>query len=95
MSATTAKKIQVCIAFYIIAFWVLLALCGCGDVDKPLPTTGQIVPLPLGMDAEVYVIDECEYIGSAVLNSKNSWLTHKGNCKYCADRLHKALLLLK
>jgi len=34
----------------------------------------------------VYTIDSCEYIG--VLQGLNGdWLSHKGNCKYCKQRL--------
>ena len=34
----------------------------------------------------VYTIDSCEYIG-VLTGLNNDWVTHKGNCKYCKQRL--------
>lgn len=31
----------------------------------------------------VYEIDGCEYIGNLWPSSQQSYLTHKGNCKFC------------
>lgn len=36
-------------------------------------------------DYEVIVIDECEYINWGVSYGYMN-ITHKGNCKYCAER---------
>lgn len=36
-------------------------------------------------DVYVYVIDSCEYVGY-IKAYRSDFLTHKGNCKYCAKR---------
>lgn len=38
-----------------------------------------------GNEIAVYVIDSCEYIGK-IGGYNNDVLTHKGNCKFCAER---------
>lgn len=38
-----------------------------------------------GSQLEIYIIDSCEYIGR-VKGSNSDKLTHKGNCKFCAER---------
>lgn len=39
----------------------------------------------------VYVIDSCEYYG--VLDCGNgNFLAHKGNCRYCQQRMRKLML---
>lgn len=41
-------------------------------------------------DVYVYVIDSCEYVG--YINAyRSDFLTHKGNCKYCAERAMHSL----
>ena len=37
-----------------------------------------------------YVIDSCEYVG-LITNFHNQFLTHKGNCKFCAERSKKII----
>lgn len=37
----------------------------------------------------VYEIDGCEYIGNLWPSSQQSYLAHKGNCKFCEKRLEK------
>jgi len=34
----------------------------------------------------LYTIDNCEYIGSKFMWSNGAYLTHKGNCSFCAKR---------
>ena len=36
---------------------------------------------------EIVVIDSCEYIH--IQNGDASWGTHKGNCKFCAERRNR------
>ncbi len=38
-----------------------------------------------GKTIYIYVIDDCEYIGS-IYGSNTDFATHKGNCKYCTKR---------
>ncbi|MDD5358590.1 MAG: hypothetical protein PHX80_05545 [Candidatus Nanoarchaeia archaeon] len=42
-----------------------------------------------GTTLEIYTIDSCEYIGYISTAGSSNFLTHKGNCKYCAERAHK------
>jgi hypothetical protein len=40
-----------------------------------------------GVDVQIVVIDSCEYIK---INGGNAtWGSHKGNCKFCAERSKK------
>ena len=39
-------------------------------------------------DVKIYVIDSCEYIGK-LRGYQSDILTHKGNCKFCAERIKK------
>lgn len=55
-----------------------IILCGCEKDGKVISTLNSI-------DIKTYVIDECEYIGS-VTGGNRDILTHKGNCKFCAER---------
>jgi hypothetical protein len=34
----------------------------------------------------IQVIDECEYLVLNGYNNREAVITHKGNCKYCAER---------
>lgn len=38
-----------------------------------------------GAPVQFYIIDSCEYLGY-VAGPYGDYLTHKGNCKYCAAR---------
>lgn len=61
--------------------YVLLAsiiLCGC---EKD----GEVISTLNSRDIKTYVIDECEYVGS-VVGGDRDFLSHKGNCKFCAER---------
>ena len=61
--------------------YVLLAsiiLLGCEKDGKTLYKIN-------GVQLKTYNIDNCEYIGNIMWGSRDS-LTHKGNCKFCAER---------
>ena len=64
---------------------ILLALtfviCGC-DEKEPQILKDNIVNIH-GWDCKVIEIDSCEYIQGGYM------LSHKGNCKYCAERRKK------
>jgi len=73
----------------LIAFaYVLLAvvfLVGCDmhtNINKK--TTGLKY---YGQDISVFEIDSCEYV--YISNGNASWGSHKGNCKFCLQRLAK------
>ncbi len=61
--------------------YVILAsiiLCGC---EKD----GEVLSNVNGTQIKNYVIDNCEYIGD-IRGGSRDFLTHKGNCKFCAER---------
>lgn len=71
---------------FAFAYVLLVAVifCGCkGNVEQkstPYRLSG-------GLDVEIVVIDSCEYIK---INGGNAtWGSHKGNCKFCAERSKK------
>jgi hypothetical protein len=43
-----------------------------------------------GWTLKTYVIDSCEYVGFVAVGD-GSFLTHKGNCRFCAERQRKFL----
>ncbi len=73
--------------------------CSCGNetpkqeltpIDKIYPIIDKIEAVDGSgiRNVRLYVIDSCEYIGH--INAFNSdVLTHKGNCKFCAERIEK------
>ena len=78
---------------------VAVIFCGCGNetLKQELTPINKIYPIIDKIEAvdgngtrnvRLYVIDNCEYIGH--INAFNSdVLTHKGNCKFCAERSKK------
>jgi hypothetical protein len=78
---------------------VSVIFCGCGSETpkQDLTPIDKIYPIIDKIDAadgngirnmRLYVIDSCEYIG--YINAFHSdVLTHKGNCKFCAERIKK------
>ena len=67
--------------FFANALIVYITLCGCEKQGKTISTLNETL-------IKTYVIDECEYIGDVRGNSRD-FLTHKGNCKFCAERYKK------
>ena len=41
-----------------------------------------------GQDIIILEVDSCEYI---MMSNNSNTLTHKGNCKYCKQRLEKLI----
>ena len=70
----------------LIAFaYVLLAvvfLISCETKNATIESTSTTIN---GRDFEIYVIDNCEYIGT-IHGSNADVLSHKGNCKFCLAR---------
>jgi len=46
---------------------------------------GETISAINGFNIKTYTIDDCEYIGD-VRGYDSDFLTHKGNCKFCAER---------
>jgi len=63
---------------------IAISLVSCVKESNTLTQeTGLIVE---GMEVKIYTIDNCEYLGRRIGQSTGV-MTHKGNCKYCAERL--------
>ena len=67
----------------ILLLALAFVMCGCNPPEiKPLKTSNDIWNIN-GWNCKVIEIDSCEYIQGGYL------LSHKGNCKYCAERRKK------
>lgn len=62
----------------IISIWVITTILVIGCIDYPPEATKYY------FDCGIVEIDSCEYLQSGV-NGGYAY-THKGNCKYCAER---------
>ena len=74
---------------FAFAYVLLVAVifCGCEgqtsyDKQPTIYSNEQMA------DVKIYVIDSCEYIGK-LRGLQSDILTHKGNCKFCAERSKK------
>ena len=74
---TTMKKLTLLLALAFVMY-------GCGDVFTNHRNT-QIDDYKDGFP--ITIIDSCEYIRYS--NGYGPEFTHKGNCKYCAERCKK------
>ncbi len=74
---------------FLILLIIPSILIGC-EIDVPQQTHPIIDKIQLNPTAikkiSLYEIDGCEYIGHLDADSRNDYLTHKGNCKYCIER---------
>ena len=70
---------------FFYALLVAVIFCGCEEStvkeDKSIAIIG-------GVDVYTYTIDSCEYVGW-LKGTNGDWATHKGNCKFCAERSKK------
>lgn len=73
---------------FVFAYVLLVAVifCGCGNEPK---TEQQIKQESNWQGFEVIVIDSCEYINRLEGVHSGYRFTHKGNCKFCAERSKK------
>lgn len=71
------KKVVKVLSLLALAF----VMCGCNE-KEPQILKDNIVNIN-GWECKVIEIDGCEYIQGGYL------LSHKGNCKYCAERRKK------
>ena len=62
---------------------VVVVLVGCDQENKNATTKESDVKFR-GSDVSIIEIDSCEYIYFFL--GKGPGFTHKGNCKYCAER---------
>ena len=78
----------------LITLTIALLFLSCGSKPEGHKTIEEIYPIIDKIETvndnrikniRLYVIDSCEYIG--YINAFYSdFLTHKGNCKFCAKR---------
>lgn len=70
------------VAFGVLLVLAALALSGC--TPNNFKQSGEVARSGSGEPVYVYEIDGCEYIG--YIGGRTSWASHKGNCKFCAER---------
>lgn len=66
------------------AFFILLVMCCFSCSNDKNNDNISINRLTDGQKYRIEVIDSCEYIGH--YSGYGYYLTHKGNCKFCAKR---------
>jgi len=69
---------------FFYALLVAVIFCGCEGNVKPTLTP---YILDGGLGDKIFVIDSCEYI--KIEGGNATWGSHKGNCKFCAERSKK------
>lgn len=76
------KKQLISCAYALLA---VVFLVGCEDKNVQINSTEITIG---GRGLKTYTVDNCEYIGS-IYGGSGDLLTHKGNCKFCLQRLAK------
>lgn len=73
-----------------LVFVLVVFLFSCVEAPPPsqIYETKEHLGVADGKDIYVYTIDSCEYIGS-LRWAPSDVITHKGNCRYCAQRNSK------
>ncbi len=71
----------------IVGYTMLVSVIffGCETKNVTIEETSTKIS---GRPIRIYVIDSCEYVGS-VYGGDGDMITHKGNCKFCAERSKK------
>lgn len=64
---------------------VAVVFCGCETENVQVENTRAIIS---GCNIQIYIIDSCEYLGH-IYGGNGDMITHKGNCKFCAERSKK------
>jgi len=82
----------------ILLSFVLALMCSCGETKEERQVknsnyqSSDSVIAPDVTRLSVVVYDSCEYI-QCYTYAGNYVITHKGNCKYCAERARQANLI--
>jgi hypothetical protein len=71
---------------FAFAYVLLVAVIFCGCEGNVKPTSTPYI-LDGGLGVKIFVIDSCEYI--KIEGGNATWGSHKGNCKFCAERSKK------
>ena len=81
------KKLKFTTKTAIALSTMLVAVIFCGCEMKNVQTEYTATTIA-GREIKIYIIDSCEYIGN-IYSSRGDVFTHKGNCKFCAERSKK------
>ena len=81
----TKNSIKILNTAFASVLLVAVIFCGCETKNV---TVEETITKINGRPISVYVIDSCEYIGN-IYGGHGDMITHKGNCKFCAERSKK------
>ena len=84
------KNLRTKLSYAFYTLLVAIALSSCGNVDSNRVQKGvqkETIENEFGADITVMTIDSCEYVW--VKQGYGGGLSHKGNCKFCAERSKK------
>ena len=76
-------KIKVSNTILLLFLSMFVISCGTTNMVVRQNVNNKVVSIN-GSPVWTYEIDSCEYIGQ--IESTSSFLAHKGNCKFCAER---------
>lgn len=77
-------------AFFILLVMCCLFSCSVSTSENKRATASNINGnVVKNQGIQILTIDSCEYVW--VKNGYGAGLTHKGNCKYCAERASRSL----
>jgi hypothetical protein len=89
---TKTSILTVTKAFFILLVMCCFFSCSVSTSENKKATASNIVVKNHGVKShgiQILTIDSCEYVW--VKNGYGAGLTHKGNCKYCAERARRSL----
>jgi hypothetical protein len=73
----------------LLAVAIAVSLCGCGNNDRIellRKVQGETIR---GENYATIEVDSCEYLLKPMIVGEGYLFTHKGNCKFCAERNKK------
>lgn len=77
-------------AFFILLFMCCFLSCSVSTSENKKANESNIKDnVVKNQGIQILTIDSCEYVW--VKNGYGAGLTHKGNCKYCAERARHSL----
>lgn len=86
----------------LILVTILFAMISCSEqpdtnIYHNVKKTNDVYSVDVDLNVRVVIIDSCEYlIGNRSIGYQGyGYLSHKGNCKYCAERRKRELLNFK
>lgn len=67
---------------------IIASIVFCGCYRETTVRADKSIAIIGGVNVYVYTLDSCEYVGW-LKGTNGDWATHKGNCKFCAERNKK------